>query len=126
MIPSSGRLVAASSGQEAGLQSGPPQPVGTVRRLVLPSAERSVRWEALSRRHRRHGTADLIPDRSDGLAAHWPNRRTVRPARAGVVTDHADAKVPGNEFTQRILFRAHARGGSQQRCDEPSHSELSV
>jgi hypothetical protein len=64
MIRYSERSVVASSAQAAALQSGLPLPVGTARRLVLPSAERSVRWEALSRRHRRHGTADLIPDRS--------------------------------------------------------------
>ncbi len=62
MILSNEPSVAASSAQAAALQSGLPLPVGTARRLVLPSAERSVRWEALSRRH--HGTADLIPDRS--------------------------------------------------------------
>jgi hypothetical protein len=59
--------VAASSVQEAGPQSGPPQPVDTVPRLVLRSAEQWVRWGALSLRHHRHGTADLNPDRRDGL-----------------------------------------------------------
>jgi len=53
--------------QAVGLQSGPLQPVGTVRRLVLPLVGRSVRWEALSLRHRRHDTADLSRDRSDSL-----------------------------------------------------------
>jgi hypothetical protein len=67
MIPSSGRSVAASLGQEAGLQSGLPQPVGTVRRLVLPSAEQWVRWAALSLRQHRHDTADLDPNRRGGL-----------------------------------------------------------
>jgi len=42
MIPSSGRSVAALSAQEAELQSGPRQLVGTEQRLVLPLAERSV------------------------------------------------------------------------------------
>ena len=67
MIPFSGQSVAALSAREAGLQSGPLQPVGTVRRLVLPLAGRSVRWEALSLRQRRHDTADLSRDRSDSL-----------------------------------------------------------
>jgi hypothetical protein len=56
-------------------------------------------------------TADLIPDRRDGLGANWD-------ARFGgpelVVTDHADATVPGNEFIQRILFRS-ARGEGRSR-----------
>ena len=54
----------ASLAQAVGLQS---EPVGTVRRLVLPLAGRSVLWEALSLRHRRHDTADLSRDRSDSL-----------------------------------------------------------
>jgi hypothetical protein len=62
MILCSARSVAALLAQAAGPQLGRPQPAGTVPRLVLPSAERSVRWAALSRRRRRHDTADLIPD----------------------------------------------------------------
>ena len=59
----------ASSVQEAALQSGPPQPVGTVRRLVLPSVERSVRWGASLLHHRPHVTANLVPDLDDGPTA---------------------------------------------------------
>jgi hypothetical protein len=61
MIPFSGRSVVASSVQEAAPQSGPPQPVGTVRRLVLPSVERWVRWGASLLHHRRHVTAISSP-----------------------------------------------------------------
>jgi hypothetical protein len=70
MIPFSGRSVVASSVQEAALQSGPPQPVGTVRRLVLPSVERLVRWGASLLHRRRHVTANLVPRprrRTDGM-----------------------------------------------------------
>jgi hypothetical protein len=72
MIPFSGRSVVASSAQEAALQSGPPQLVGTVRRLVLPSAEQSVRWGASLLHHRRHVTANLFPDLDDGLFRQTP------------------------------------------------------
>ena len=58
--------MAALSAREAVLQSGPLQPVGTVRRLVPLSAERSVRWEALSLRRQdtaiSHGSALLAAD----------------------------------------------------------------
>jgi hypothetical protein len=67
MIPSNGRSVAAWSEQGAELQLGPPQRVGTVRRLVLLSVERSVRSAGLSLRQRRRDTGDLMPDQTDGL-----------------------------------------------------------
>jgi hypothetical protein len=72
MIPFSGRSVVASSAQEAALQSGPPRPVGTVRRLVPPSVEPSVRWGASLLHHRRHVTANLVPDLDDGLFRQTP------------------------------------------------------
>ena len=72
MILSSDPSVAASSAQAAALQLGLPLPVGMVRRLVLPLAERSVRWEALSRLHRRHGTADFIRDVATALPLSGP------------------------------------------------------
>ena len=72
MIPFSGRSVVASSVQEAALQSGPPQPVGTVRRLVLPSVERLVRWGASLLHHRRHVTANLVRDPDNGLFRQTP------------------------------------------------------
>jgi hypothetical protein len=72
MILSSEPSVAASSAQAAALQSGLPLPVGMMRRLVPPLAERSVRWEALSRLHRRHGTADLIRDAATALPRSGP------------------------------------------------------
>src|SRR5690349_8063493 len=50
MIQSSEPSVAASSAQAAGLLSGLLRAVGTVRRLVLPSAEPWVPLEALSPR----------------------------------------------------------------------------
>src|SRR5215472_397194 len=64
MTQFSGPLVAASSGQAAALQSGPPQPVGTVRLLVLLSAERSARWGALSLHRHPRVTGDRIPERA--------------------------------------------------------------
>jgi hypothetical protein len=72
MIPFSGRSVVASSAQEAALQSEQLQPVGTVRRLVLPSAEQSVRWGASLLHHRRHVTANLVPDLDYGTFPQTP------------------------------------------------------
>ena len=66
----------ASSVQEAALQSGPPQPVGTARRLVLPSVERSVRWGASLLHHRRHVTANLVPDLDEGTGGLNPQPLT--------------------------------------------------
>ena len=45
---------------------------GAVRRLVLPSAEQSVRWGASLLHHRRHVTANLFPDLDDGLFRQTP------------------------------------------------------
>jgi len=67
---------------------------GAVRRLVLPSAEQSVRWGASLLHHRRHVTANLAPDLDDRLfrqtpgamiqirlLPRLPNVRNQRPAR---------------------------------------------
>jgi hypothetical protein len=74
MIPSSGRSVAASSVQEARPQSGPPQPVDAVPRLVLPSAEQWVRWGAYH--YATTATVPLIstPTVGTAYAAHWRDR----------------------------------------------------
>jgi len=92
MIPFSGRSVVASSAQEAALQSGPSQPVGTVRRLVLPWAERSVRWEGSLLHHSRHVTANHAPDLDDGLLGvpHSHSQASLIAAPALSTTPTAD------------------------------------
>ena len=74
----------ASLAQAVGLQSGPPQPVGTVRRLVLPSVERLVRWGASLLHRRRHVTANLVPDLDGGLFRQTPGTMPGGPSARSI------------------------------------------